>query len=331
MNYALFTYLYIEETVRMTTTQLSRNALSLAPISCQSKNDKGHRAGAVLFALGSLLLGTIGVFVHYAHTDPLTATWFRCAFGWVGMSLWLLWRKQTGQLRLNRRTGGWVLSASLLMVSAWGLFFTAIERTSTGVAVVLFHIQPLWVLLLGVVWMKAPIDRQGIAFVCSALFGLILATGVLERASLPADTGSQQAYWLGVVACLIGSLCTASVTLIAKRLRDVPAGILAWWQCAVGTLILWVWPVKQGWPDWGQSWAWLAGLGLIHTGLAYTLMYAGMVKLTTGRIAALQFLYPALAIIVDWLFLDHPLGGVQLAGIALMFAAVGAAERRPSR
>ena len=34
----------------------------------------------------------------------------------------------------------------------------------------------------------------------------------------------------------------------AKRLRDVPAGILAWWQCAVGTLALWAWPMAKSRP-----------------------------------------------------------------------------------
>ncbi len=287
-------------------------------------------AGALSFILGSLLLGTIGVFVHHAHADPLTATWFRCAFGLVGLTLWMLLRKQARHLRLARSTGPWVLTAGSLMVLAWGLFFVAIERTSTGVAVILFHVQPLWVLLLGVLWLKEPISRQRLIPVCVAMVGLILATGVLEHTSLSGQEGIQRPdYRLGIAACLIGAICTACVTLIAKRLRDVPAGILAWCQCAIGTLVLWVWPMQYGWPAWGLSWVWLAGLGLIHTGLAYTLLYAGMTGLTTGRIALFQFVYPAVAIVIDWLFLDQSLGGVQLVGIVVLSAAIGFAERAP--
>lgn len=80
--------------------------------------------------------------------------------------------------------------------------------------------------------------------------------------------------------------------MVAKRLGALPVGALAWWQCALGAAVLWVAPVRQGWPAWGASWAWLAGLGLIHTGLAYTLMYAGMARLATARVAVLQFAYP---------------------------------------
>ena len=297
----------------------------------KNSNTRGSAAGAAPFLLGNALLGTIGVFVHQANTDPLTATWFRCAFGLLGLTAWLLSRRQTRFLRLTKDDGPWVLAAGILMVLAWGLFFAAIERTSAGVAIVLFHFQPLWVLLLGFWWLREPIGRQRIASVCAAMLGLILAAGVLEHTSLSGGNGTlRTGYWLGVGACLIGGLCTALVTVIARRLRHVPAGILAWWQCAVGALVLWVWPMGRGWPEWGPSWGWLAGLGLIHTGLAYTLMYAGMARLNTGRIAVFQFVYPAVAIMIDWLLLDQRLSGMQLSGIALMAAAIWFVER-PAR
>lgn len=104
--------------------------------------------------LGSGLLGTIGIFVAHAHTDPLTLTWFRCAFGWLGLTLWMGLRRQGHTLRLSRRTSVLVISAGSLMVAAWALFFIALQQIPTGMAVVLFHVQPLWLLLLGVCWLK---------------------------------------------------------------------------------------------------------------------------------------------------------------------------------
>jgi drug/metabolite transporter (DMT)-like permease len=195
------------------------------------------------------------------------------------------------------------------------------------VAIVLFHIQPLWVLVLGAIWLKESIGRRRIVSVSLAMLGLVLATGILEQTSLFGAHGTfRPGYWLGVASCLIGAFCMACVTIIARRLRDIPAGILAWWQCAIGTLVLWVWPTLHGWPEWGMSWVWLAGLGLVHTALAYSLMYAGMARLNTGRIAVFQFAYPAVAIVIDWAIFDQRLGGVQLFGIALMSISIGFAE-----
>ncbi|WP_244808305.1 DMT family transporter [Caballeronia zhejiangensis] len=276
------------------------------------------------FIVGCALLGTIGVFLHEANADPLTATWFRCAFGLLGMSAWLISRGQTRFLRLTRSNVLWVLAASLLMVSSWALFFSAVERISAGVAIVLFHVQPMWVLLFASLWLKEAIGGQRVMAVAVAMCGLVLATGIAGHAS---DGSLQPAYWTGVAACLAGSLCMAGVTITARRLRDLPAGVLAWWQCAIGTLLLWIWPMQHGWPAWGMSWAWLAGLGLIHTGFAYTLMYIGMARLDTARVAVLQFVYPAVTIVIDWLVFDQRLSGAQMTGIALMSVAIGFAER----
>ncbi|MBA1276065.1 DMT family transporter [Stutzerimonas azotifigens] len=286
--------------------------------------------GALPFVLGSVILGTIGIFVHEAGTDPLTATWFRCAFGLLGLTLWIGWRRQLGRLRLSPATWRGVLAAGVLMVLGWGLFFAAIERTSAGVATVLFHMQPLWVLLLGAWYLKESVARQRIVSVGIAMLGLVLATGVLERLSpFGAEQPPQAGYWLGVGFCLFGAFCTAWVTIIARQLRLMPAGVLAWWQCAVGTLALLAWPTLNGWPEWGASWVWLSSLGLIHTGLAYALLYAGMAHLSSDRIAVYQFLYPAVAIVIDWLVYGQRLGPLQLSGIAIMVVAIWFTERAP--
>ncbi len=280
------------------------------------------------FVFGCALLGTIGIFVNEAHADPLTATWFRCALGLIGLTLWVTLRRQTRFLRLTRTTGPWVLTAGSLMVLSWALFFAAIERMSAGVAIVLFHVQPMWVLVLGALCLKESIGRRRIAAVSMAMFGLVLATGIAEH---PASGDVRQGYWLGVALCLVGAFCMACVTIIARRLRALPSGILAWWQCAIGTLTVWIWPMQHGWPAFGTSWLWLAGLGIIHTGLAYTLMYSGMARLNTGRIALFQFVYPAVAIFIDWLFFGQHLSGPQLTGIAVMSVAIWFAERAPRR
>ena len=290
-------------------------------------------SGAFAFLAGNALLGTIGVFVHYASTNPLTATWFRSVFGLLCLTLWLWQRRQMNHLRLNRETGPWILLAGALMVASWALFFDAITRTSAAVAIVLFHFQPMWVLLLGSLWLKEAVGRQRIVAVAAAMGGLVLATGLPEHIAVVGqdDGGQRPGYWVGVVACLIGAFCTACVTIIARKLRDVPPGVVAWWQCAIGSAALWIWPLTKGWPPTGTSWIWLAGLGLVHTGLAYTLIYAGMARLSTARVAVLQFVYPAVAILLDWLVFDRKLSGYQLAGVVVMAVAILLAERSPRK
>jgi drug/metabolite transporter (DMT)-like permease len=288
--------------------------------------------GMPAFVLGSALLGTIGVFVAGTETDPVTTTWFRCAFGLVGLTVWMLARGDLRAVLPRRGALPWVIGAAVMMVAAWGLFFFAIARTSAGVAVVLFHLQPLWVLVLGALWLREAVGARQVASVSAAIVGLVLAAGVLEHTALLGTASAvKPGYWLGIAACLVGAFCTAGVSVIARRLGGLPVGQLAWWQCAIGTVALVFWPMQAGWPGWGAAWFWLAGLGLIHTGLAYALIYEGTARLAAGRIAVLQFVYPAVAILIDWWYFGQTLSVAQLIGIGVMTVAIAFAERRAVR
>ena len=89
-------------------------------------------------------------------------------------------------------------------------------------------------------------------------------------------------------------------------------------------------PFVFGWPQQAAAWGWLAGLGVLHTGLAYVMLFAGMARLALGRIAVLQFVYPLTAVLVDWFVYGRTLGPVQLAGVALMALALWTI-RKPGR
>jgi drug/metabolite transporter (DMT)-like permease len=277
---------------------------------------------------GGLLLGTLGVFVEEAGQDPLTTVWFRCAFGAIALLAWCLGTGQCAQLRLHGYAWWVALATGLLMILNWALFFGAIARTSIGVATVVFHIQPLWVMALGAWWLREKVSGTQWAAGLVALAGLTLATGLLDgpqQRSLITPT-----YLLGLVMCIGGSLCYAGVTLIAKSARAVSTMALAWWQCVAGVLLLAWWPAMHGWPAGTAPWAWLVGLGVVHTGLAYVLLYAGMARLSAGRIATLQFVYPATAVLADWAVYGRALSSTQMAGIGLMAVAIWVV-RRPSR
>jgi drug/metabolite transporter (DMT)-like permease len=313
----------------MASTLISRSAapaLQAAP-SAPQRAAADERRGVALMMGGGLLLGTIGVFVEEAAQHPLTTVWFRCVFGLLALLLWGVLSGRLGELRLRGAALGAALAASALMIANWALFFAAITRTSIGVATVVFHVQPLWVLMLGAWWLHEPVSRRQAGAVGLALAGLALATGLLDGAAL-GTTQSPDYVW-GLLMCLGGSLSYAAVTLIAKGVRAVSSFALAWWQCAVGTVALAAWPLMHGWPDWGSAWAWLAGLGVIHTGLAYVVLYAGMARLNTSRIALLQFVYPAAAVVLDWLVYGRAFSGVQLTGVVLMAAALIGVKRGP--
>lgn len=283
--------------------------------------------GQWLMIAGGVLLGTVGIFVEEARQHPLVTVLFRCAFGALALLAWGLATGRMGELRVRGRSWPVVVATGVLMVLNWALFFAAIPRTSIGVATVVFHIQPVWIMLFGTLVLREAVAPRQVAAMLAALLGLVLTTGLL---------GGDAAAWgpdhvSGLLMCLAGSLCYAAVTILAKTEKVVTPFALAWWQCAVGTvLLLWV-PLVHGWPQAPSSWAWLAGLGVLHTGLAYAILFAGMARLTLGRIALLQYVYPLTAIVLDWAVYGRALGAVQLAGVGLMAGALLVVKARQLR
>lgn len=304
----------------------SFNSDSVAAKSGESANEEPalQRRGMLLVAAGGLLFGTLGIFVEEAAQDPLTAVWFRCVFGAAALLLWCWISGNFMQLRVPRSSWRSVLAAGTLMVLMWVLFFAAIARTSIAVATVLFHIQPLLVMTLGAWWLCEKVTAMQWVMGLLALVGLVLATGLLDTVQATATV--TKSYVIGLVMCVGGATAYAIVTLIAKTSRITPIALVTW-QCLVGVVLLAWWPWVHGWPTHANSLAWLSGLGIIHTGLAYVLVYTGMARLSTGKIAALQFVYPATAVLVDWAVYGRTLSAVQLTGVGLMAIAIVAVSK----
>ncbi|WP_047219892.1 MULTISPECIES: DMT family transporter [Delftia] len=316
-----------DRTHSLQAASVASTAPAPAPAPAQAASTAQETRGQWLMIAGGVLLGTVGVFVEEARQHPLVTVLFRCAFGALALLAWGLATGRVRELRVRGRSWPVVLATGVLMVLNWALFFAAIPRTSIGVATIVFHIQPVWIMLFGtLVLREAVAPRQAMA-VLAALLGLVLTTGLL---------GGDAAAWgpdhvSGLLMCLAGSLCYAAVTILAKTEKVVTPFALAWWQCAVGTvLLLWV-PLVHGWPQAPSSWAWLAGLGVLHTGLAYAILFAGMARLTLGRIAVLQYVYPLTAIVLDWALYGRALGAVQLAGVGLMAGALLVVKARQLR
>ena len=183
--------------------------------------------------------------------------------------------------------------------------------------------QPVWVLLIGAWWWRERVSARQAAAVGVALLGLILASSVLDGDAAAID----RRHMIGLLLCLAGSVSYAVVTLLAKAAQRAGSYAFTTWQCGVGAVMLAWWPWFNGWPPMGPAWGWLIGLGVLHTGLAYVLLYAGMARLPTARIAVLQFVYPAAAVLVDLLVYGRTLSALQTAGMLLMGLALWSANR----
>ncbi len=277
-----------------------------------------RQQGAITLASGGLLMGTIGVFVEEARLDAMTLVFFRCLFGFLSLAAYCTWKGFFRRQQFTLRMVALAVLSGVLMVTQWVWFFDAIHRTSIAVATVVFHVQPFWVVLIGAALFNERLGGDRLGWIATAFVGLVLASGVATTDNLQGHTS----YLIGVGEALAGSVLYASVTLIAKSLGQLKPHLLTLIQCLVGVVCLpFIAPLTSLHIVAPTQWFWIVGMGVLHTGLAYVLIYGALPKLTTPVIAVLLFVYPLTAIVVDAVVYGRALSAPQLAGMVLIVIA----------
>lgn len=282
-------------------------------------------AAALRLASAQGMLGTMGICLVQSHLDPLSLAFYRCLIGVVVMGTVCLsqrlmaGRGQTGtgsRPAAPRRSLALALASGALITANWLLFFIALSRTSIAVSTIAFHVQPFFVVLLGALVLGEALTVDRLGWVVLGFAGLVAAVGI---------TGStaplSPAYLIGLGADVAAALCFAGVTLIAKEIKGLRAPELTLIQCCTGTLVLACLGPQSPFSLAAGQWGWLLVLGVVHTGVVYVLIYSALPKLETPVIAALQFVYPASAVLVDALVYRHLISLMQMAGFALIFLA----------
>lgn len=273
------------------------------------------RFPALSLALAMAIAGTVGAFVTEAGLDPVTTVFWRCAFGALFLAAWCLLRGYLPDASLSAARLARAALCGVCMVLSWTAFFAGFAKTSIAVMTILYHIQPFFVVLLGVVFLKERISADQIVWMVAAFLGMVLASGLVVSA-----TPVTAAWAVGIVMALGGALLYAIVTILAKGLGAQRPEITVLCQTVVGVVML------APFADFSTdihlaSWGWLVGIGVLHTGIAYVMMFSAYPRLSTPVIGVLTFIYPIVAIIIDWAIYDHPIGVAQGVGMALITLA----------
>ncbi len=131
---------------------------------------------------------------------------------------------------------------------------------------------------------------------------------------------------IGVAAAVAGTLCMATGVVLTQHWgRPVDLVTFTGWQLSAGGLMLApIVIIVEGHPTsiTATNIAGFAWLAIAGTGAAYANWFAGIQRLPINIISFLGLLSPLVATIAGWAVLDQTLTATQLAGAALVLAAV---------
>lgn len=251
------------------------------------------RFPAAKLAVAMAIIGTVGAFAIEAGLDPVTTVFWRCVFGTGFLGAWCLIRGYLPDRTLSPARLALAALGGVCMVLSWTAFFAGFAMTSIATTTIVYHIQPFFVVLIGVLFLKERITIDQVIWMVGAFVGVVLASGLVV------SSGAVSMTWAaGIALTLAAALLYAIATILAKGLGQQRPEVTALCQTVVGIILLAPFAdLFRSVP--AASWGWLLGIGVLHTGTAYVLMYSAYPKLTTPVIGVLTFIYPLVAIIID--------------------------------
>lgn len=262
--------------------------------------------------VGEVLIGSVGVFVHESGQDPVTAVFYRCLFGALFLIAWGLARGHLRGLWQDRALLRGAIVSGVLLVLNWVALFAGMARSSIGVATMVYHFFPFVMLILAALVLGERTRPADWGWTALAFLGVIGSADPL-RLLRQADAGYLSGIGLTLLAAV---LCGASLLMSRSVGRQRPFAVVTV-QCCVGTLMLGAFASPAALHP-GPHWIWLAGLGVIHSGIVYVLFYSSYRHLPVATIAAVAFVYPLVTLVLDYALYGHRLDAVQLGGLALI-------------
>lgn len=292
-------------------------------------NTKMH--GAIEMTAAMIISGTIGLFVILSGQPVFDVVFWRCVFGAVTL---LIVCAAMGLFRpgvISLRQFGLAVLGGIAIVTNWGLLFAAYPRASISIATAVYNTQPFMLVGLGALFLSERLTLSKLIWLAVAFCGTLAI--VYE----PDAVYSGDNYLTGILLALGAAFFYAVAAFIAKKLRGVPPHLIALIQVSVGILMLAPFAHSNGLPSTPMAWGTLIALGVVHTGVMYILLYGAIQKLPTNLTGALSFIYPIVAILVDYVAFGHRLQPVQIiAAAAILLAAAGSMlgwsfQRQPAK
>lgn len=274
------------------------------------------------------IYGTVGLFRRWIPLSSGALAFVRGLIGGVFLLIVSLCRRQPLTLSIGKaRTGLLILSGATLGAN-WILLFEAYNRTTVAIATLCYYMQPTILILLSpLVFRERLTLKKGLCAAVS-LVGMTAVAGLFgNQTGAPSD--------LTGILCGLGAAVLYAVTVILNKknpVDNVNAKTVV--QLFSSTVILIPYLLlteRGGLPSLDATAVMMiAVVGIVHTGIAYTLYFGSLSGLSSQSVAVLGYIDPVVALILSAVMLGETMTLPQCVGAAMILAAALVSEL-PSR
>lgn len=270
----------------------------------------------LLGAMG--IFGTVGIFVRYIPLSSAAIAFSRGLLGLLFLAAVMVLTKKKPDFGAIRKNLLLLILSGFAIGFNWILLFESYKHTTVSTATVCYYLAPL-LLLLASPLLGERLTAKKLMCVGAALAGLVCVSGVAEG-GLPA-IGELNGVLLGVGAAVL----YAAVMFLNKKLSPISAYDKTVFQLGSATAVLLPYLLLTQAAEMPQltatQWLLLAVVGIVHTGIAYTMYFGSLKELDAQTVALFSYLDPVIAVLLSALLLREPMTPANTVGTVLILGS----------
>ena len=294
---------------------------------------------ALVIPLGILAVSTASILIRYAQAEAssLAIAAFRLGLSVIFLSPYVICKHREELRGLTGPDLRLALFSGLLLAVHFASWISSLEYTSVASSVVLVTTTPLWVAVMGPLFLGEKVSRQALGGMGLALIGGVVVAlsdgcqGSLFQFSCPSSGGmaGSQAL-LGDGLALLGALTAAGYMMVGRHLRQklsLASYIFLVYLMAAACLFL-VLLLREGIPT-GYSpviYLWLILLALVPQLMGHTILNWALRYLPAALVSLSLLGEPIGSTVLAALFLGERPSALKIFGAILILLGIAAAS-----
>ena len=271
------------------------------------------------------IFGTIGIFRKYI---PLPSSLLALARGIIGTAflLFLVLAVKRDKLSIEaiKRNFVFLVVSGAFIGFNWILLFEAYQYTTVATATLCYYMAPVIVVLVSPFLFKERLTLLKAICVAVALAGMVFVSGI------PQSGFGGMSELKGILLGLGAATLYAIVVILNQYIKDIPAYDKTIMQ--LGTAAIAILPytlLTENFADISftpVAVLMLIFVGIVHTGIAYTLYFGSMSGLKAQTIALFSYIDPVVAIILSAVILQENIGLWGVIGAVMVLGSTMVSE-----
>ena len=271
---------------------------------------------SVLFA--SLMWSVEPVFakLSYQNSDFLHTSMVRAVFVTLVALIYVMITNKA-DFSISRKQFPPLLYVAIVgTVFADLMYFFALTQVPVVNAVVIGHLQPVFIVLMGYVLLRGDrlsrFDYLGVLFMI--LSGLLVSTKTVEN-FMSLKFGS-----MGDLFVLFATVAWATTTIAARKyLRELNAGVITFYRFLVASVFFTFYLVFFSYVSVSSVYQVLVG---VVVGVGTILYYEGLKRIKAAQVSAVELSTPFFAAILGFVVLGENITVLQVVGMFLLFIGI---------